>query len=580
MCVCLCVCETGCARGWFAVRPHRLVDSDATSASAAITDAEEQRPVVYMSGAFPGWYPAHLRLKVAQRDLFLIDEDVLVVVDHIGVSQTSPIVNVTACFNRFFWGGQRNDKTVDAFAITARPLDETMAKKDTAAATAGYRRIHFDIRDHATGWQNYSLDFATTTETDDDTTEADAFVPTPQQRAHFHLDHGVDDQGKGTIHYARVTSSVHTSKINRKMYVIAPTSRRVSTLRLSENSNAGVRVAFDLERNGKPETVTISATLRDGRYNHIQSKAQFLGFLGASQVEFASGGAIRFGEAHVSRTCHPSRSTEDAPGYSSTANAVLTSDLTTPLGARECEPFDVARAMHGLQHKLTLSPVVSAPKNFIYCGIPKCGVSRWRRLLRRIEGNPDWRDNKAHRPQDSGLVYLANLSASDAHAFANAPATLSFVVVRNPFTRLLSGWLDKTQVQGFHMQLSSNFTEFVQQVRDTPADELDEHFRPMTSFCGISNGMRFDVVARNEDIDVWGPQLVQRLNLTAFTSTGWRGAFFPAAQSDKEAEDHNRHANDRVREFYTPEAERLVRSIYRDDFDVFGYSTQLADAIA
>eukprot|EP00041_Stephanoeca_diplocostata_P037800 m.1447271 g.1447271 ORF g.1447271 m.1447271 type:complete len:167 (-) comp25107_c0_seq117:3177-3677(-) len=147
MCVCLCVCETGCARGWFAVRPHRLVDSDATSASAAITDAEEQRPVVYMSGAFPGWYPAHLRLKVAQRDLFLIDEDVLVVVDHIGVSQTSPIVNVTACFNRFFWGGQRNDKTVDAFAITARPLDETMAKKDTAAATAGYRRIHFDIRD-------------------------------------------------------------------------------------------------------------------------------------------------------------------------------------------------------------------------------------------------------------------------------------------------------------------------------------------------------------------------------------------------------------------------------------------------
>eukprot|EP00041_Stephanoeca_diplocostata_P037798 m.1447115 g.1447115 ORF g.1447115 m.1447115 type:complete len:89 (-) comp25107_c0_seq109:1207-1473(-) len=28
------------------------------------------------------------------------------------------------------------------------------------------------------------------------------------------------------------------------------------------------------------------------------------------------------------------------------------------------------------------------------------------------------------------------------------------------------------------------------------------------------------------------------------------------------------------------QAERLVRSIYRDDFDVFGYSTQLADAIA
>lgn len=59
----------------------------------------------------------------------------------------------------------------------------------------------------------------------------------------------VDEQGKGTLQYARVTSSVHTSKINRKLYVIAPTHHHVSALRLSENSNAGVRVAFEMERN-------------------------------------------------------------------------------------------------------------------------------------------------------------------------------------------------------------------------------------------------------------------------------------------------------------------------------------------
>lgn len=66
--------------------------------------------MVYMTGAFHNWYPAHLRLKIAQRDLFLVGRNVLVVVDHIGVTQTSPVVNVTACFNRFFWGGQRNDR--------------------------------------------------------------------------------------------------------------------------------------------------------------------------------------------------------------------------------------------------------------------------------------------------------------------------------------------------------------------------------------------------------------------------------------------------------------------------------------
>jgi hypothetical protein len=74
---------------------------------------------------------------------------------------------------------------------------------------------------------------------------------------------------------------------------------------------------------------------------------------------------------------------------------------------RECRET-CAPVIHlhgGLVHiKDARKSLVHVPQHrFLYCGIPKCGVSRWRRLARRVSGVAEWADNGAHNPHTNGL---------------------------------------------------------------------------------------------------------------------------------------------------------------------------------
>ena len=95
------------------------------------------------------------------------------------------------------------------------------------------------------------------------------------------------------------------------------------------------------------------------------------------------------------------------------------------------------------------SPVVSFLYNFIYCGIPKNGCSRWRRLIRRASGLP-WLGQlprTIHLPPKyanySALSHLAKHDPVGAAHILDERSKFSFVIVRSPYTRLLSAWLDK-----------------------------------------------------------------------------------------------------------------------------------------
>ena len=214
------------------------------------------------------------------------------------------------------------------------------------------------------------------------------------------------------------------------------------------------------------------------------------------------------------------------------------------------------------------SVIVSTKKQFLYCSIPKCGVSRWRRLTRRAEGIAAWQDANAHSPARNGLTYLADFSPAEATALANDRSYYSFVIVRNPFTRLLSAWLDKKDFPQFN--LPRRFADFVRlNVTHAPGGRVNEHFRPMVDFCGIHEGFRFDAVLKLEDIDEWGPRIVRRLNLTSETSSGWNGGgFFP---SDSASLLHNHGTAYLLQKYYTASIQRAVARHYATDFDMLGY---------
>jgi hypothetical protein len=72
-----------------------------------------------------------------------------------------------------------------------------------------------------------------------------------------------------------------------------------------------------------------------------------------------------------------------------------------------------------------------------------------------------------------------------------------------------------------------------------------------------------------EEIDDWGPSLVDRLGIQEYVDSGWSGGFFRTA-GDNVA--HNRHSETKLKEYYTPETMRIVEHVYKEDFERFGYT--------
>lgn len=253
--------------------------------------------------------------------------------------------------------------------------------------------------------------------------------------------------------------------------------------------------------------------------------------------------------------------------------------------------YDVGRGCPGRRSQtgkeehmtnLRKSLVYVEKHRFAYCGIPKCGVSRWRRLLRRVMGEATWADNQAHNPRANGLAYVSQLSprAANRVLFPSQDAArryFTFIIVRNPFARVLSAWLDKKDFSSFN--LPQDFAAFVAMLEqeheheniEGTADSLNEHFAPMSSFCGVRTGVAFDFVGRLEEIDAWGPRLVEYLGIANYTLDGWNNkSFFP---NSAESVAHNHNAYDKLDQHYTPDLMARVAKLYETDFTYFGYPT-------
>ncbi|GAB0490633.1 hypothetical protein MMPV_001870 [Pyropia vietnamensis] len=101
--------------------------------------------------------------------------------------------------------------------------------------------------------------------------------------------------------------------------------------------------------------------------------------------------------------------------------------------------------------------LVSERRKVLFCPIPKAANSNWKYLLRRLEGYGDYANlSKLHNPALSGLRYLSDYSAGEAATLLADPTYTKFVFVRDPYTRLLSAYMDKiasTQPAFVHAEL-------------------------------------------------------------------------------------------------------------------------------
>ena len=158
---------------------------------------------------------------------------------------------------------------------------------------------------------------------------------------------------------------------------------------------------------------------------------------------------------------------------------------------------------------------------------------------------------------------------------------LTFCFVRNPYTRVLSAYLDKfganlerrilfmkelgIEDPGPSPEIS--FAEFLELAAKQEAGAMNAHWRPQ-SYHLIDDDIRYDMIGRFETFSRDFTDILARIDVEI-------SKFFVAADEHKTGVEASfaKHYSD-------PLCGRLVRQMYAEDFERFGYSEDLARALS
>ena len=186
-----------------------------------------------------------------------------------------------------------------------------------------------------------------------------------------------------------------------------------------------------------------------------------------------------------------------------------------------------------------------------------------------------------HRPAtQTPFVKPFQLAPADFDALMADGTFYKFCFVRNPFTRILSAYLDK--IQNNDVQLNTlrrelaqmkgcepkdvdgrevTFVEFLKAVKQKPGPaKVDRHFR-LQSHDVAADIVPYDIIGRFEKFDADATEVLKKIGFKKLNL--------------KRRAPHARRAVQRLGEFYDDQAQDLVREIYADDFKDFDYSLDL-----
>ena len=262
----------------------------------------------------------------------------------------------------------------------------------------------------------------------------------------------------------------------------------------------------------------------------------------------------------------------------------------------ESEPFDSSSRTGQVLPLKNIDEIQELPESLIslksvpamYCSIPKTNCRTLKKLIRKREGFSDWDDSsKIH--SNNGLSFLSrDRSLNYSINLLKDKNIFKFIVVRNPFARLISAYENKINsptldhrltfrrklvqecpgILGDYKEDSESFISFSKFVRcitsvDDPK-ENEDHWRSQTSLCGLDY-IEYNQVLAVESFSEDILQLLYKL--------GWRKERKLFQLWRKPV------LRKRIAEYYKSEDIRLVLDHYKDDFRILGYPTTPSGSI-
>jgi len=201
----------------------------------------------------------------------------------------------------------------------------------------------------------------------------------------------------------------------------------------------------------------------------------------------------------------------------------------------------------------------------VYVDNPKCGSTTIKNTLKHAQANLFEARGCKYRLRDDphkadDCLRQRGLRLNDCrHRYVIS-------CVRNPFTRALSGFLDKvaTRDPRYFPELRSRpvetFEEHLLALAEYPAKRLNFHFRPQFLNLDFPN-LIYDAVFYLEHLAVFSDfcrKVAPQLTLETYAP-------------------HARASRSKLHEHYSERAVDIVRSIYAEDFRLFGYNTDLEE---
>lgn len=205
-------------------------------------------------------------------------------------------------------------------------------------------------------------------------------------------------------------------------------------------------------------------------------------------------------------------------------------------------------------------------QRFFYNAIAKAGHSTVLANLAELKLGHAIDDETA---KSGTFIRPSELTESHMREFDNY---FKFSIVRNPFTRILSAYLDKI-VHGSRGQMrpeglrfpetgaAPSFADFCAYLENGHLHD-HYHFAPQTSVLLLPLAA-FDFIGKLESL---GPDL-------AFIRA--RLANVPADAPIRNQDTHRTGSNEKIREYYTEELASRVGRLYREDFVALGYAPEM-----
>lgn len=236
--------------------------------------------------------------------------------------------------------------------------------------------------------------------------------------------------------------------------------------------------------------------------------------------------------------------------------------------------------------------ILEPKRNFVFAYVPKVSCTNWKSILRHLAGHEDYLNPRlAHDKVKGGLHYL-DLKGPE-RALLHDPAVPKYAFVRDPYSRVLSAYLNKIASR---LPLSEepaegeeHFIRVARVIDRFRRRKLDPAAYPEVTFEVFLLWLRDGLSAFRED-EHWQKQTV--LLRWPRVKYAWIGHFEKLAEeapvllekmgatvpfpSQKDVKFAPTNADTKIAAHYTPAAYALVNTLYADDFANFGYPMRTA----